>query len=212
MFGLFGKKKKDAPPPPDPLPPPPGWDAIEKAFTAIHGKPPRWWEHRGVHRMHDLRNPPENPLEAVALYDAGAFWHFVSFGMSDVYDKESEGDWSGFGYELTFRLPKDGNDDPSLWPVDVLISIARAAYKGEAFAPNHTLQTGPIDGRPETKLTALLMVKDPALPLLETPNGKVAFLLLVGVEGAVREKALATSVADVLEELCATNPDLVTRV
>jgi hypothetical protein len=218
MFGIFRKRKggqRDLPPE-EPLAPAPGWDALEHAFTDFYsGLRPKWWEHSGVHRMHERRSPPENPLEAVAIYDPGRYWHFVSFGMSDLYakeSKESEDDWSGFGYEFTFRVAKNADNQPPLWPVEVMVSMARAAYKGEDFAAGHTVNIGPIDDRKETTLTALLVVTDPAIPILDTPNGKVALLLLVGVEGPVRERALEIGTDAVLAELSAQNPDLVTRV
>jgi hypothetical protein len=135
--------------------------------------------------------------------------------MSDLYakeSKESEDDWSGFGYEFTFRVAKNADNQPPLWPVEVMVSMARAAYKGEDFAAGHTVNIGPIDDRKETTLTALLVVTDPAIPILDTPNGKVALLLLVGVEGPVRERALEIGTDAVLAELSAQNPDLVTRV
>jgi suppressor of fused-like protein len=215
MFGIFKKKKdgRQAPPPEDPPPPAPGWDALEHAFADLYpGRPPKWWEHNGVHRMHERRNPPENPLEAVAIYDSGTFWHFVSFGMSDLYAKDSEGDWSGLGYEFAFRIAKDESGKPPLWPVEVMVSLAKAAYQGEDFAPGHTIKTGPIDFRKDTPLTALLVTLDPSIQLLETPHGKVALLLLVGVEGQVRERALDVGVDAILAEIAAKNPDLVTRV
>lgn len=215
MFGIFRKTKdgQRGRPPEGPLPPAPGWDALANAFAAIYpGRPTKWWEHNGVHRMHERRDPPENPLEAVAIYDPGPFWHFVSFGMSDLYTKESEGDWSGFGYELTFRIAKDESDKPPLWPVEVMVSLAKAAYKGEAFVLGHTIKTGPIDGQKETPLTALLVVQDPAIQILETPHGKVSLFLLIGVEEHVRKRALDLGMEAILGEILAENPELVTRV
>lgn len=214
MFGLFGKKKSVQPPPPEALPPPaPGWEAIEKAFGALYpGPPPRWWEHHGVHCIHDLNDPPENPLEAVAIYDAGAFWHYVSFGLSDLFGLKPAGDGSGFGYELTFRLAKGDGADAPPWPVNILVSLAKAAYCGAQFVAGHTVKVGPIDGREETALTALLTVADPALPSLDTPQGKVAFLLLLGVEGSVREQALAEGIDSVLANISARDPNLITRL
>jgi suppressor of fused-like protein len=215
MLGIF-RRKKGGPqdtPPKEPRSAAPGWDALEKAFAELYpGRSPKWWEHNGVHRMDERRNPPANPLEAVALYDPGPFWHFVSYGMSDLYAKESEDEWSGFGYEFTFRIAKDRSGQAPLWPVDVMVSLAKAAYKGEDFAPGHTIKTGPLDGQTGTALTALLVTLDPAIQVLETPHGKVALLLLVGVEGQTRERALDVGVDAVVAELSAHNPDLVTRV
>lgn len=214
MFGLFKKRKGTPAGPPEPPPPAPGWDSIEKAFARLYpGQKPRHWAHNGVHRMHDLQNPPENPLDGVSIYDGGAFWHYVGFGLSDLYAKESKGDWSGFGYELTFRLAKAGTEqDPPLWPIDVLISLARAQFAGSDFAPGHTVKTGPIDGGSETRLTALLLVEDPGFELQDTPHGKLAFLQLVGIEAETRERALRVGSAEIIAELRVRDPELVTRM
>jgi len=215
MLGIFRKRKggEQEQPTGGARSPAPGWDALAKAFAELYpGQAPKWWEHNGVHRMHERRNPPENPLEAVALYDAGPFWHFVSFGMSDLYAKESADDWSGFGYEFTFRVGKDGRDNPPLWPVEVMVSLAKAAHKGEDFAPGHTIRTGPIDGQKETAMTAVVVTMDPAIQVLETPHGKVMLLLLVGVEGQMRDRALEVGAEVILAEISAKNPELVTHV
>jgi hypothetical protein len=217
MFGLFGKRKekdKATYGTEEPNPPAPGWDAIDSAFDALYpGQKPKHWAHKGVKRMHDLRNPPENPLDGVSVYDGGSFWHYVTYGLSELYEKESEGEWSGFGYELTFRLAKGGDEQgPPMWPIDLLVSMARAAYAGHQLAAGHTAETGPIDGRPDTKITALILVEDPSFELKATPHGKLAFIELVGVEDALRERAAQTGVEGVLDELRARDKDLVTRV
>ena len=214
MFDFF--KKKKAPPPPvteDDQGPGAGWLALESAFEKLYpGQKGQWWRHNGVDRMHDLKNPPENPIDAAAFYDAGDFWHFVSFGMSDLYEKESEGEGSGFGYEFTFCLAKDGNPNVALWPVNLMVNLGRAAWKGSAFGPWQTVKTGSLDGRPENPLDALLLLKDPSLELLETPNGKVAFLLLHGVANHVRETALKEGVQQTAEVIRMSNPMLLTSV
>lgn len=214
FFDLF-KGRKATEPPADEAPGAAyGWDAIEQAFGALYpGQEAMHWTHNGIMRMHDLRNPPENPFDGVNVYDGGAFWHYVSFGMSDLYGKESSDEWSGFGYELTFRLAKPPSEASApLWPINLMGSLARAAYTGSAFGPGHTVQIGPIDGQAETTLTALLLSEDPGLPVRDTPNGKLAFLLLVGVEGAVRERAMKEGSEGVLAELRASDPTLMTRL
>lgn len=215
-MGLFDflKRQTPSPMPPaedEPLSPAAGWEAIEQAFAKLYpGQPAMQWTHQGVMRMHDLRSPPENPFDAVNVYDAGTFWHYVSFGMSDLYGKESDDEWSGFGYEFTFRLAKSGDVAP-LWPINVMGSLARAAFTGSAFGPGHTVQLGPLDGRPETKLDSLLLTVDPGLALLDTPHGRVGFLLLVGVQDAVRQRALNEGFGVVLDELRVKNAALVTH-
>jgi suppressor of fused len=219
MFDWLKPKK----PEPVPLDPEPatalGWDAIEAAFACLYpGQRPRHWKHDGILRMHDLRNPPENPFDGVNIYDGGAFWHYVSLGMSDLYGKDGEGEWSGFGYEFTFRLAKPqgekgGGQDPPLWPINVMGSLGRAAFTGSDFRPGDTVQMGPIDGRPETRLTGVLILNDPGFDeVLETPNGKLELLLLLGIENEVRERARALGSASVTAQLRGQNPELMTRV
>jgi hypothetical protein len=213
VFGLFKKRKRVPDGPSEPPPPAPGWEAIDQAVARVYpGQQGVHWAHNGVHRMHDLRTPPENPFEQVSVYDGGTFWHYVSYGLSDLYRKESEDEWSGFGYELTFRVAKVGDEPFPLWPVNVMISLARARYVGSDYRAGDTVKTGPLDGRPECELTALLVVEDPAFELQETPFGKLVFLQLVGVEGKTRERAIELGSRPVLEELRALNPGLVTKI
>jgi hypothetical protein len=211
MFGRFKKRTdRENEPPPPAL----GWEAIERAFGRLYpGQTPTHWAHDGVMRMHDLKDPPENPLDGANIYDAGSHWHYVSLGLSDLYGKESKGDWSGYGYEFTFRLAKSaGEDGVPLWPINILVSMAKAAYKGSEFAPCQTANTGPLDGDPRTKVTALLLARDPAFDLQATPNGKLAFIQLVGVEGPQRERALQVGVQPILDQLQAQDRDLVTMM
>jgi len=211
-------KKRTATPevPPEPAPPAPGWDAIESAFAELYpGQKARHWAHNGVMRMHDLRNPPENPFDGVSIYDGGSFWHYVSFGLSDLYARESNDDWSGFGYEFTFRLAKSGEAEPPLWPINVMGSLGRAVFTGSAFGPGHSVNmVKPLDGPgSESAVTAVLLTKDPGLEQVrETPHGKLAFLLIHGVQGSVRERALAEGAENVLTEIRRGNPELATRI
>ena len=53
-----------------------------------------------------------DPLDGINIYDGGDYYHFVTFGLSEIYEKESENkEYSGFGFELTVKLKKDGLDD-----------------------------------------------------------------------------------------------------
>ena len=110
---------------------------------------------------------------------------------------------------------------PPLWAFAFLEAIGKAVWKGAVFAPGHTIKTGPLDGRTETKQDAVLIVRDPAFPgPIWSPNGRFDLLLLVGVEDSYRRKVIEAhkeSDADgweavVVQELCATNPDLITPI
>ncbi len=81
-----------------------GWDAIEKEFLRVYPgqtKP----KHYGTIIKYVMGG--NDPLDGISVYDGGSYWHFVSFGLSEIYDKECENkEISGYGYELTFKLKK----------------------------------------------------------------------------------------------------------
>ena len=82
----------------------PGWDAIDEALAGAYGdQEPK---HYGTIIKYSLGGP--DPLDGVSVYEhAGppAHWHYVSYGLSELYQKESEDlELSGWGIELTFRL------------------------------------------------------------------------------------------------------------
>lgn len=90
-------------------------------------------------------------------------------------------------------------------------TMASTACTSEDFTPGHAIHTGLLTGQKETPLTALLVTLDSAIPTLENPHGKVALLLLVGVDARMRKQALDVGVDPILAEISAKNPDLVTR-
>lgn len=95
------------------------------------------------------------------------------------------------------RSSQSSDDAPPLWPINVTGSLGRAVFTGSAFGPGPSVNmVGPLDG-PESHsaLTAVLLTKATGLEKVrETPHGKLAFLLILGVEGSVRERALADGV------------------
>src|SRR5215467_4168257 len=107
----------------DPEPSTSGWDAITAALDKLYpGQEPRHW---GTLIPYSLGGP--DPLPGLSAYlhedESGvAHWHFVSFGMSELYEKESEEpDISGWGFEFTFRLKaKAGQTEPPKWPLGFL--------------------------------------------------------------------------------------------
>ena len=63
-------------------------------------------KHYGTIIKYSLGGP--DPIDGVSVYEhAGppAHWHYVSYGLSELYRKESDDlELSGWGIELTFRL------------------------------------------------------------------------------------------------------------
>ncbi len=111
LFDIFKKKARPASSTSeagsDDAPPALGWDAITRAFEAVYPEQTNP-VHRAplVYRMYDLS---ENAaaFDGISAYDAGDHWHFVTFGLTELYTKENPDlAVSGFGYEFTFKLPK----------------------------------------------------------------------------------------------------------
>ena len=52
-----------------------------------------------------------DPLEGISIYDGGDYWHFVTYGLSEIHEKENNNkETSGFGMEFTFKLKKENED------------------------------------------------------------------------------------------------------
>jgi hypothetical protein len=222
LFDLFKKKPPQAVPAPaeEGEAPAHGWDAIDRVFRELYpGQTDPVHRAPLVYRMHDIS---ENAaaFDGISAYDGGEYWHFVTYGLTELYDKYSEVvEVSGLGYEFTFKLPKV-SDKPPPWAFDFLEAIGKAAWKGENFAAGHVIKTGPLDGRPSTRENAVLILTDPSFPdPIETPNGRFELLLMIGVEDEYRQRVLAAHARDdsnekssIYAELRALNPKLVTPI
>lgn len=221
LFDWFRSKKEGSVSAPEPEPQALGWDAITRAFETVYpGQDNPVHVAPSISPMYDLS---ENAavLFGMSAYDAGAYWHLVSYGLSELFEKESDDpEVSGFGCELTVRVPKSASERPPQICFSFLEAMARAIVAGHDLEPGHTVSTGPFTGVPDDGLDALLVVADPALPeAIDTPHGSVRFLLLLGVENAVREEVLAAYDAGggavgweqpIVARLREGNPNLVT--
>ncbi|KKO52853.1 suppressor of fused domain protein [Paenibacillus sp. DMB20] len=163
-----------------------GWDAIEQEMSKIYGdQEPK---HYGTLLPYMLGG--EDPLDGISAYKAEKpypHWHFITFGFSELYDKESEDpDYSGYGFELTFRLTRtEGEEEPPAWALNLLQNMGRYIFNsGNIFRSGDYLDAnGPICLASDTQLTALAFVEDPELSAVDTPNGQVQFLQMVGITG-----------------------------
>ena len=128
-----------------------------------------------------------DPLDGVEIWKSERgipHWHYVTYGFTELYEKESENpEASGYGFELTFRLKRGDEEQPPIWPVSLLQNLARYVFSsGNAFGPGHHIDAnGPIALETDTRLTALGFRADPELGELDTPNGRFAFLQAVGL-------------------------------
>ena len=184
-----------------------GWQAIEEEFLRVYPGQDNP-KHYGTIIKWMLGG--NDPLDGISIYDGGNYWHFVSFGQTEIYEKETDdSEISGYGYELTFKLKKGCYDDEEAEIRNIcgiLQMIARLTFtKGEIFQPNEFIYTGQttgIDARQQSGLTGFITVKDPTVETINTPNGKAEFLELVGMTDA-ELKTLSTvgSVMEIYEKL-----------
>lgn len=161
-----------------------GWNAIDRAMKNIYG------DQEPEHYAPIISSMfgGNDPLDGISVYTAEEpvlHWHFVTYGFSELYEKEMEdAEYSGYGFELTFRLKKaDDGEEPPAWALNFLQNLARYVFNsGNVFKNGDYMDAnGPISLETDTDLTALAFITDPELPEMQTPNGKVEFLQLVGI-------------------------------
>ncbi|MFC4912469.1 suppressor of fused domain protein [Actinomadura gamaensis] len=193
----------------------PGWTAIDRALQPLYGDTePRHW---GTIVAYRLGGP--DPLDGVSAYVRDDHWHYVSYGMSELYGKESENpDESGWGFEFTFRLaraPGEDEAEPPVWPVNLMQNLARYVFSsGNWFAPGHHMNAnGPIAAdRDDCTLSALMFAEDPELGTIGTPHGRLQFLQLVGLTPDEYEAARTWNSASLTELLASRLPLLVSDI
>jgi hypothetical protein len=162
----------------------PGWQAIDRALNRLYpGREPR---HYGTIIRYCLGGP--DPLDGISAYKNRSprwHWHFISYGLSELYTKESDDpNESGFGYELTFRLAcTPAEKEPPTWALNFLQNLARYTFEtGNCFAPTHHLDlNGPIALGVKTEIRAVAFEVDPQLGRINTPHGRLTFLQVVGI-------------------------------
>lgn len=166
-----------------------GWDAITEEAERIYPgqKDPK---HYGALIKWRLGGP--DPLDGISIYDGGDYWHFVTYGLSELYEKESEDkEWSGYGMEFTFKLKKDKyeNEEMEIKCIcGLLQQIAKITFKnGEIFNPYEYLYTGQtegIDSKQISNITGFITIPDTKFQTLNTENGRVDFVEFIGATDA----------------------------
>ncbi len=162
----------------------PGWEAIDAALAPLYpGVEPK---HFGTLLGWQLGGP--DPLDGVSAYprlEPVPHWHFVTYGLTELYRKESEDkDTSGYGFELTMRVARaPGDDEPPRWAISFLQNLARYVFQsGNVFDDGHWMTAnGPIALETDTALCSMGFVFDPELPAIDTPHGRMSFLQVVGL-------------------------------
>jgi hypothetical protein len=172
----------------------PGWDAIDR-WVGQHvggGQTPHQFTSR---TPYELDTP--NPLPAVTVWAsrAPAGWVYVSYGLSELFEKTSDDPAvSGFGFELSLRIPASSGqaDEPSptppTWPLRLLQALGHHALaEGGGYDSGHAIDLGASlvpdgsDGPRDCALTGLICLPDPLLGKINTVHGSLLFLRLFGV-------------------------------
>lgn len=166
-----------------------GWDAITAELERVYVGQTNP-KHYGT--LIKWRLGGDDPLDGISIYDAGDHWHFVTFGMTELYDKESENkEFSGYGYEMTLKLIKGcyANEEGEIKCIcGILQTLARLTFtQNEIFGPYEYIYTGQttgIDADQKSKLTGFICAPDSTLNTIDTPHGKVEFLEFIGMTDA----------------------------
>lgn len=160
-----------------------GFDAISARLDALY--PGQKEFHYGVLIPYSLGG--RDPLDGISVYKSEngiPHWHYITYGFTELYEKASDDPkTSGYGFELTFRLKRGDEEQPPVWPMNLLQNLARYVFSsGNVFGPGHHINcNGPIALEEDTLLTALGFRIDPELGEQDTPNGHMAFLQAVGI-------------------------------
>ena len=184
-----------------------GWDAITAEFERVY---PGQMNPKHYGTLLKWRFGGNDPLDGISIYDGVDYWHFVTYGMTELYEKEEENDGiSGFGYEMTFKLKKDDYPDEEgelKCICGILQAIARITFgNNEIFRPYEFLYTGQttgIDAYQKSNITGFICLPDTSVNTIETPNGKVEFLEFIGMTDAeLKTLDTSQSVKDIYEKL-----------
>lgn len=170
----------------------PGWAAIDACLASLYGDQEP--QHMGTLIGYRLGGP--DPLDGISAYYRThpiPHWHYVTYGFSELYDKEEDDEEvSGYGFELTFRLRAvEGATEAPKWVFSFLQNLARYVFNtGNVFRPGEWMTAnGPIALDTDTRICSMAMTSDPELPALQTPNGRLEFIQVVGL--TVEEEATA---------------------
>lgn len=182
----------------------PGARAIRAHVEAVDGPGADWYHPRPGRAFSG-----SGPVEAVSLQRLARpdHWHLVTYGLTELDAKESSDPYfSGWGFELTFRL---ASEEAPLWAVDLLASLAAYVRSSQhPFAPGHLTDfRGPIRLGADTAITAAMVVDDPGLGRLDGPFGAVEFLQIVGLTADELELCRAWN-AEGVQDLLARRSEL----
>lgn len=193
----------------------PGWEAIDRVFEELY--PNQEPAHFGTDLHARAWLGGDQYIDGYSIYESPhGYKHMVTYGMTDLYVNEQAfgGEWSGWGYEMTIKLP-EGNVEDCLWAVSMLSNLARYTYtQKKPFEPfqyvagnGSSLHIGE-----DSAITALLVLNDPEVSGVDSVHGRIDFLQMVGITQRELELLIEDSSNVVLlsERMKKDNPYFIT--
>ncbi|MDO4292793.1 MAG: suppressor of fused domain protein [Eubacteriales bacterium] len=165
----------------------PGWAAVADCFGKKYPnqKNPA---HFGCYASFKPGEP--GPLDGISVYNGGDYFHFVTYGLSELYEKQNGNpERSGYGFELTLKLKKEGLENPAL-EVRHMCSLLQmiagiTVNNGHQFLPGQFLAMGQNRGLDAAGKSGLMgfITKEDEIGTVNSPFGKVQLIQLVGIKG-----------------------------
>lgn len=198
LFDVF-KKKKKVEEEKDEEPNLSGWNAIIERCEQVY---PNQKDPQAFGPIIRWRFGGGSPLDSVRIYDGGDYWHFVTLGLSELYEKRSKNkEISGYGWEFTFKLKKGCYEDEYkelLNATGTLQHIAKTVFEnGEIYGFFEYLYSGQTEGlnvSEDSEITGFITVPDFKLKEINTPNGKVKFIELIGATNRELEAIMSKKI------------------
>jgi hypothetical protein len=144
-------------------------------------------------------------VEGTHVYDAGQAWHYVTLGLTELYDQsDASVGPNGIRCELSMRVSKRDDGEPPLWPVAFLGKIASHVSQGAVLAHGVSFRTGPLAGAPASAgFEGAVALLDPAIAPRPGPFGKVGVILLVGLTAGQLDEIKQGSSAKIIADIAA---------
>jgi len=193
----------------------PGWEAIDEIFNQLY--PDQKPAHFGTELHKRAILGGDQYLDGYSIYNSSnGYEHILTYGMTELYTNEESfgGEWSRWGYEMTFKLKADSVKD-CMWALDMLSNLARYTYTKEKYFEPFQYIAGngsSIHIGTESAITALLVVNDTEASSINTVHGKVEFIQIVGITERELEalKEDSSNSKRLIENMKKDNPYLVT--
>ncbi len=191
-----------------------GRNAITDTLAKLYkGRQPRYYAN-----PHPWKQGGPDPLDGISVWQRAEpipHWHYVTYGFSEQNSDKGPHGRSGFGFELTFRLASEpGALEAPMWPIHMLQNLGRYVYQSRnGFQHGHRLSAnGPISLSTPTLLCAMGFSHDLELPPIDTPNGSVEFLQVIGMTAEEEAGAQKWDTRKLLELMLPYMPLWITHV